>query len=143
MRGGWPLHYAALALNADVLRLEQRANLNRQTSKDEPMQSFPYWMSAWTLALFYKHHEAAQLLLAARALPAIQSAASSDSAEAVVTGLYVEKVRSHWIHWTGTSLASPCCIVQQVTDLQQLWRSCWCSVAQKSRTFREHSSMLQ
>ena len=89
--GWWPLHYAALAGNAEILRglLEKRANVNRRTSKDEPMQGFPPWMSALTLALFYKHQEAAQLLLSARAqlegaiVPAIQWTVSSDSAEGV------------------------------------------------------------
>ncbi|CAE7699901.1 unnamed protein product [Symbiodinium sp. CCMP2592] len=67
--GWWPLHYAALAGNAEVLRglLEKRADVNRRTSKDEPMLGFPPWVSALDLAVFYKHQEATRLLLAARA----------------------------------------------------------------------------
>lgn len=67
---GWrPLHYAALAGNTKVLRglLEQHADVNCRTSRDEPMLGFPVWMSALSLAIFFKHHESTQLLLAARA----------------------------------------------------------------------------
>eukprot|EP00439_Symbiodinium_sp_Y106_P069803 s356_g12.t1 len=67
---GWrPLHYAALAGNTRVLKglLEQRADLNRRTSKDEPMLGFPAWTSVLEIATFYKHHEATRWLLAARA----------------------------------------------------------------------------
>ena len=51
--GWWPLHYAALAGNAKVLRglLEKHADMNRRTSKDEPMLGFPPWMSALDLAV--------------------------------------------------------------------------------------------
>eukprot|EP00439_Symbiodinium_sp_Y106_P058446 s2342_g8.t1 len=67
---GWrPLHYAALAGNTEVLRglLEQRADVNCRTSRDEPMLGFPVWMPALSLSIFFKHHEATQFLLAARA----------------------------------------------------------------------------
>eukprot|EP00439_Symbiodinium_sp_Y106_P033238 s1911_g3.t7 len=89
---GWrPLHYAALAGNAEVLRglLEQRADVNRRTSKDEPMLGFPPWMSALDLSVFYKHHQATRLLLTARAHleggvgPAVFVASSTDNAEAI------------------------------------------------------------
>ena len=89
---GWcPLHYAALSGNAEVLRglLEKRADVNRRTWKDEPSLGFPPWVSALDLAVFYKHHEATQLLLAARArlqggvAPALFLAATSDNAEGV------------------------------------------------------------
>ncbi|CAE7709774.1 ANKRD17 [Symbiodinium sp. CCMP2456] len=67
---GWrPLHYAALAGNTTVLKglLELRADLNRRTSKDEPVLGFPAWTSVLEIATFYKHHEATRWLLAARA----------------------------------------------------------------------------
>ena len=89
---GWrPLHYAALAGNVEVLRglLEKRANVNQRTSKDEPLLGFPPWVSALDLAVFYKHHEATQLLLAVRAdlqkgvSPAIFLAATSDNSEGI------------------------------------------------------------
>ena len=91
-RAGWsPLHYAALAGDTTVLRglLEQRANVNRRTPKDEPGLGFPFWMSALDFALFFKHHEATRLLLAARAhleggfFLAMNWAAQTDSAEGV------------------------------------------------------------
>ncbi|CAE7543781.1 ANKS1A [Symbiodinium sp. CCMP2592] len=89
--GWWPLHYAALAGSAAVLRglLEKRANVNRRTSKDEPMLGFPFGMSALDLAVFFKHHEATRLLLAQRARvegvlwPSAIMAANSDNAEGV------------------------------------------------------------
>ena len=89
--GWWPLHYAALAGNAEVLRglVEKRANVNRRTSKDQPELGFPFGMSALDLAVFFKHHEATSLLLAQRAQieggmsPSILQAATSDSAEGV------------------------------------------------------------
>eukprot|EP00439_Symbiodinium_sp_Y106_P063544 s2342_g9.t2 len=89
---GWrPLHYAALAGNTEVLRglLEQRADVNWRTSKDEPMLGFPIWMSALDLASFFKHQEATQFLLAARAhlegglAPSMNFAASSDNVEGI------------------------------------------------------------
>ncbi|CAE7599951.1 BMY1 [Symbiodinium natans] len=67
---GWrPLHYAALAGNLAVLKglVEQRADLKRRTSKDEPMLGFPPWMSVLEIASFYKHQEATRWLLAVRA----------------------------------------------------------------------------
>ncbi|CAE7874840.1 Ankk1, partial [Symbiodinium sp. KB8] len=89
--GWWPLHYAALAGNAEVLRglLEKRANVNRRTWKDEPMLGFPFGMSALDLAVFFKHQEATRLLLAQRAQlegvlwPSALMAANSDNAEGV------------------------------------------------------------
>ena len=90
--GWWPLHYAALSGNAQVLRalLQQLADVNRLTSKDEPMLGFPPWVSALALTVFFKHHEATRLLLEARARPegggllsAVEAAAYSDSAEGV------------------------------------------------------------
>ncbi|CAE7600309.1 ANK2 [Symbiodinium sp. CCMP2592] len=94
-RAGWqPLHYAALAGNVEVLRglLEKLADVNQRTLKDEPMLGFRRWMSALDLAVFFKHHKATRLLLAAKAFhsqlqggiaPAILHAAAGDNAEAV------------------------------------------------------------
>ena len=89
--GWWPLHYAAIAGNAKVLRglLEKHADVNRRTSKDEPMLGFPPWMSALDLAVFYKQEEAMRLLLTARAHPeggigpAAMHAAMADNAEGI------------------------------------------------------------
>ncbi|CAE7242612.1 ANK2 [Symbiodinium necroappetens] len=89
--GWWPLHYAALAGNAELLKglLEKRASVNRRASKDEPLLGFPPWVSALDLAVFYKHQEATRLLLAMRAQlqggvsPAIIGAATSDNAEGI------------------------------------------------------------
>ena len=66
---GWrPKHYAALSGNVDVVEglLQLRANPNQRTSRDVPQLGLPLWMSPLDL-VFYKHNEAAQLLLAARA----------------------------------------------------------------------------
>ena len=91
-RAGWsPLHYAALAGDSLVCRslLDRGVNVNRRTPRDEPALGFPPWMSALDLALFFKHHEAAKLLLTARAqvqggfLSAMNWAAQSDSVEGV------------------------------------------------------------
>ncbi|OLQ14426.1 Ankyrin-2 [Symbiodinium microadriaticum] len=94
-RAGWqPLHYAALAGNVEVLRglLEKLADVNQRTPTDEPVLGFRRWMSAMDLAVFFKHHKATRLLLAAKAFhsqlqggiaPAILHAAAGDNAEAV------------------------------------------------------------
>ncbi|CAE7527483.1 anks1b [Symbiodinium pilosum] len=69
---GWrPLHYAALSGNVDVVEglLRLRANPNQRTLKDVPQLGLPLWMSPLDLAIFYKHNDAAQLILAARAQP--------------------------------------------------------------------------
>ncbi|CAE7224684.1 mask-1, partial [Symbiodinium natans] len=89
---GWrPLHYAALAGDVEVLQglLEGRADVNRRTSKDEPVLGFPPWMSALDLAVCYKHHDATRLLLSARAnlegglAPALVFAAMTDNVEGI------------------------------------------------------------
>ena len=86
---GWrPLHYAALSGSVDVVEglLRLRANPNQRTSKDVPQLGLPLWMSPLDLAVFYKHNEAAQLLLAARArldggvVPALQCACVANNA---------------------------------------------------------------
>ena len=89
---GWaPLHYAALSGNLEVIEglLRQRADPNRRTSKDEPTLGFPLWVSALDLAVFYKHNDAARLLIASRAkrkgglLPAMHHAAVTNNVEGV------------------------------------------------------------
>ena len=58
-------------------------------AKDEPQLGFPLWMSALDLAAFFKHQEATQFLLSARAhlegglMPTLQHAAMSNNAEAI------------------------------------------------------------
>ncbi|CAE7750568.1 ANK2 [Symbiodinium microadriaticum] len=70
--GWWPLHYAALSGNTEVIKglLQQRAALNQRTSKDEPTLGIPPWNSALDIAVLHRHprnHEAISLLIAARA----------------------------------------------------------------------------
>ena len=67
--GFCPLHYAAMSGNSQVVGglLARRADPNRRTTKSEPKLGFPLWMSALDLAIFYKHNDAARLLIAARA----------------------------------------------------------------------------
>ena len=69
---GWrPLHYAAMSGNVPVMEglLLQRADPNSRTKKDEPSLGFPAWMSPLHLAVFYRHVEAARVLIAAGAKP--------------------------------------------------------------------------
>ena len=66
---GWlPLHYAALSGNVPLIEglLLRRADPNSRTSRDEPTQGFDR-MTAVDLALFYRHNDAAQRLITARA----------------------------------------------------------------------------
>ena len=89
---GWrPLHYAALGGNVEVLKgmLEQRANVNWRTSKDVPAMGNPPWMSALDIASGAKHHQAARLLIEARAhlegglLPSLMCATFPNDAEII------------------------------------------------------------
>ncbi|CAE7360324.1 ASB3 [Symbiodinium natans] len=89
---GWrPLHYAALSGNLQLIEalLKQRADPNRRTSKDEPKLGFPPWVSPLDLAVFYRHNDAARLLIASKAsvrggiLTAMQHACMSDNAEGI------------------------------------------------------------
>ncbi|CAE7733257.1 DHCR24 [Symbiodinium sp. CCMP2456] len=91
-KAGWcPLHYAALAGNTEVLRglLDQRADVNRRTSKDEPVLGLPLWLSALDVTVLYKHHEATRLLVGARAqleggtASAVLAAAYADNPEGI------------------------------------------------------------
>ena len=67
--GFWPLHYAAMSGNPCVVAglLALRAHLDQRTTKPEPKLGLPPRMSSLDLAIFYKHNEAAQLLICARA----------------------------------------------------------------------------
>lgn len=71
-KSGWrPLHYAALRGNPLLIKnlLLHRADPNRRTSRDEPQLGFSMWVSALDIAIFYKHNEAARVLIEARAQP--------------------------------------------------------------------------
>ena len=57
---GWrPLHYAALSGDTELLRalLEEGADVNCRTSKDEPTLGFPLWMSALDMVVYFKHQK--------------------------------------------------------------------------------------
>ncbi|CAE7550514.1 anks1b [Symbiodinium sp. CCMP2456] len=89
--GWWPLHYAALAGKAEVVRglLQQRAAVNQRTSKEVLSLGVSRWVSALDVAVLFKRHEAARLLISARAnleggiVSAMQCAAAADSREAI------------------------------------------------------------
>lgn len=92
--GWWPLHYAALSGNTEVLKglLQKRAALNQRTSKGEPTLGIPPWNSALDIAVLHRHprnHEAARLLIEARArlegglAPSVVPAALAGNAEAL------------------------------------------------------------
>ena len=85
--GFWPLHYAALLGNAQVLDglLAQRANVNQRTAKPEPKLGLPRWMTPLDLAICFRHNHAAQQLISVHAhlegglLPSMQIAAQSNA----------------------------------------------------------------
>ena len=89
--GWWPLHYAALSGNTEVIRglLQLKASVNQRTSRDDPSLGIPLWASALLLAVTYRHHDAVQLLITARAdpdggtFPAMLFAAVSDDADSI------------------------------------------------------------
>ncbi|CAE7199345.1 unnamed protein product [Symbiodinium natans] len=89
--GWWPLHYAAFSGNVQLIEglLQQRADPNCRTTRDEAKLGFPPWASALDIAVRYRHNEAAQLLIAFRAevhggmVPAVQFAAIADNAEGI------------------------------------------------------------
>eukprot|EP00438_Fugacium_kawagutii_P003554 Skav202740 [mRNA] locus=scaffold1326:355599:356856:- [translate_table: standard] len=65
---GWnPLHYAAM--NGDPLLiqglLENRANLNAKTKKQNPYSGIAPFTTALSISLFFKNHDATRVLLAA------------------------------------------------------------------------------
>eukprot|EP00439_Symbiodinium_sp_Y106_P062319 s3946_g9.t1 len=89
--GWWPLHYAALSRNPKLIGglLQQRADPNRGSTRDEPFLGFPMWTSALCLSVAYGHSEAARLLINSRArlenglVPAMHFAAITDNAQGV------------------------------------------------------------
>ncbi|CAE7018158.1 mask [Symbiodinium sp. CCMP2456] len=78
-RDGWsPIHYAALRGDPRLVRglLESRADPNRVTKKASRRLVLPLWTPPLAICCAYKHHEAARLLLSARACATAQSLAS-------------------------------------------------------------------
>ena len=79
--GGWaPLHYAALRGEPMVIQglLEQRANINRWTRKDQPKAGQPLGMTAFNISCFFKNYDVMRLLISARA--AVESGLHPDLA---------------------------------------------------------------
>ena len=69
---GWaPLHYAALAGDATLIGdlLEQRADLNCVTKKDQHLAGMPPFASALAISASFNHNESVSLLLSCRARP--------------------------------------------------------------------------
>ena len=90
--GGWtPVHYAALRGDPLVLQglLQQGANINRWTRKDQPRAAIPFGCTAVGICSYFKHHQALGLLLSARAkvdaglLPDVAAAANGNNAEGI------------------------------------------------------------
>ena len=78
-RAGWsPMHYAALRGDPRLVRglLESRADPNRVTKKASHRLVLPIWTPPLAICCAYKHHEAARLLLLARACATAPSLAS-------------------------------------------------------------------
>ena len=68
--GGWaPLHYAALRGDLMVVQglLDQRANINRWTRKDQPMTGQPLGLTAFFISSFFRNYDVMRLLISARA----------------------------------------------------------------------------
>lgn len=68
--GGWmPLHYAALSGDSSLIHglLAKRANPNCKTTKDQPLVGLPPLTSALSICVFFRHYEATQCLISARA----------------------------------------------------------------------------
>lgn len=91
-RAGWsPLHYAALNGNPQLIQglLEQRADLNCKTHKDQPIIGMHGHASALVISLFFKQNKVVRLLLEARAImdgglhPPIYCAARASNSEGV------------------------------------------------------------
>ena len=67
---GWlPLHYASLRGSVQVIQglLAMRANPNQKTTKDQPLVGLPQFTSALTICVYFRHYEATQLLISAKA----------------------------------------------------------------------------
>ena len=70
--GGWlPLHYAAMSGNSRLIEglVAKRANVNQTTKKDQPMLGLPAFTSPLAISIFFKHHDATQVLISASASP--------------------------------------------------------------------------
>ena len=89
---GWrPLHYAALRGDELLVLalLEQRAELNCGTKKDEPRTGVAAGQTPLQVCLFFKHNKAAQVLISAGAkvegglLPPMHRASHADNAEGI------------------------------------------------------------
>jgi len=69
-RVGWrPLHYAAMNGDAVLIQglLNQRANLNAKTKKQNPLAGIPPFISSLSIALFFRNNDAVRLLLGVKA----------------------------------------------------------------------------
>lgn len=69
-RVGWrPLHYAAMNGDAMLIQglLNQRANLNAKTKKQNPLAGIPPFISSLSIALFFRNNDAVRLLLGVKA----------------------------------------------------------------------------
>mmetsp|Transcript_19932 Transcript_19932/g.46702 ORF Transcript_19932/g.46702 Transcript_19932/m.46702 type:complete len:622 (+) Transcript_19932:25-1890(+) len=91
-RAGWsPLHYAALNGDANIIDglLQQGANPNKRTAREQPKLGCPPWTSPLDLALLFQHNDAARRLIAARAnfqggfTTPLNMASVSDNAEGI------------------------------------------------------------
>ena len=90
--GGWaPLHYAALRGDPLIIQglLQQRADVNRWTRKDQPRAGMPLGGTAVGICCFFRHHQALRLLISARAKvdaglhPDVASAAAANDPEGI------------------------------------------------------------
>ena len=93
-RAGWsPLHYASLRGDPTLIQglLDQRADPNCKTRRDQPRVGIPPLTSAVSICLLYKHNKAARLLIEAGAAvngsgqirPPMTCAADANNAEGV------------------------------------------------------------
>ena len=90
--GGWfPLHYAALGGDPLVVEglLSKRADLDCQTRKEQPLSGTAPQTTALTISVFFKHNEAARLLISAKAglhlglTPALHVASHANNPDAI------------------------------------------------------------
>ncbi|CAE7592514.1 ANKRD52, partial [Symbiodinium microadriaticum] len=90
-RGWSTLHYAALGGDPSLIRclLEEQADVNLQTKKDQPLVGLASLVSPLAISVFFRHNEAARLLLAAKAKfegglqPALNLAGISNNPEGI------------------------------------------------------------
>ena len=90
--GGWsPVHYAALRGDPLILQglLQQRANMDRWTRKDQPQSTNTFGSTAVGICSFFKHHQALRVLISAKAKvdgglhPDVISAAAANDPEGI------------------------------------------------------------